>query len=202
MYLNNIHARPNNNRGGGKMAGRFEDDLRDCCKAAAEFLRAKNVDWNKTRKKDERSYSGEREFVAELYHLMVMKNESYRTNLFVDYLRPDESEKNEKAVPDLVYRNGPNEKGVVEIKTPVNYRANGDPEPLKVDLYGSDGNGGINGDYNKLKKHYSEFKSKFLVVAYLGDIELENEKTFSLDGFKDWIYKKFLNTNEIKVIVC
>jgi hypothetical protein len=201
MYLNNIRARPNKSVG-WKMTGRFENDLRDCCKAAAEFLRAKNVDWNKKRKKDERSYSGEREFVAELYHLMVMKNESYRTNLFVDYLRPDESEKNEKAVPDLVYRNGPNEKSVVEIKAPVNYRANGDPEPLNVDLYGSDGKGGINGDYNKLKEHYSEFKSKFLVVAYLGDMELEKDKEVSIKAFADWMDRKFPGNDEIKVIVC
>ena len=184
------------------MNNKFENDLRECCECAAEFLRGKNVEWNKTKKDKERSYSGEREFVAELYRLLVKKNESYRRTLFVDYLRPDESERNEKAVPDLVYRNGPNEKSVVEIKTPVNCRADGDPEPLKVDFYGSNGKGGINGDYKKLKEHYSEFKSKFLVIAYLGDIDLEKGKTFSLDGFKDWMYKKFPKANEIKVIVC
>lgn len=184
------------------MNNEFEIDLKDSCECAAEFLRGKNVEWNKTRKKNERSYSGEREFVAELYRLLVEKNELYRTTLFVDYLRPDESEKNEKAVPDLVYRNGPNEKSVVEIKTPVNCRADGDPEPLKVDFCGPNRKGGINGDYKKLNKHYLKFKSKFLVVAYLGDIELENGKMFSLDGFKYWMYKKFPKTNEIKVIVC
>lgn len=184
------------------MNNKFENDLRESCECAAEFLRKKNVEWNKVRNPNARSYSGEREFVAELYRLMVDKDTSYRNTLFVDYLRPDEAEKDEKAVPDLVYRNRTNEKSVVEIKTPVNCRADGDSEPLKVDLYGSNGKGGIKGDYKKLKEHYSEFKSKFLVVAYLGDIELENGKTFSLDGFKDWMYKKFPKTNEIKVIVC
>ena len=184
------------------MDNNFENDLRESCECAAEFLRGKNVEWNKTKKDKERSYSGEREFVAELYRLLVKKNESYRRTLFVDYLRPDESERNEKAVPDLVYRNGPNEKSVVEIKTPVNCRADGDPEPLKVDFYGSNGEGGINGDYKKLNEHYSEFKSKFLVIAYLGDIELEKGKKFSLDGFKDWMHKKFPKNDKIKVIVC
>ena len=184
------------------MNNKFENDLRECFDDAALFLRGKNVEWNKARKKKERSYSGEREFVAELCRLMVEKDKSYRHTLFVDYLRPDEAEKDEKAVPDLVYRNGTNEKSVVEIKTTVNCRADGDSEPLKVDLYGFNGKGGIKGDYKKLKEHYSEFKSKFLVVAYLGDIELGNSKKFSLDGFKDWIYKKFPETDEINVIVC
>ena len=184
------------------MSTKFENDLRENCKCAAEFLRGKNVDWNRTREKNERSYSGEREFVAELYRLMVKKDESYRNTLFVDYLRPEEAERNEKAVPDLVYRNGNGEKSVVEIKTPVDCRADGSPEPLSYVLYGSDGKGGINGDYKKLKEHYSEFKSKFLVVTYLGDLELDDGKKFSLDGFKDWMYKKFPETDEIKVIVC
>lgn len=184
------------------MDNNFENDLRESCECAAEFLRGKNVEWNKTKKDKERSYSGEREFVAELYRLLVKKNESYRRTLFVDYLRPDEAEKDEKAVPDLVYRNGPDEKSVVEIKTPVDCRTDGTSEPLDYVLYGSNGKGGINGDYKKLKEHYSEFKSKFIVVAYLGDLELDNGKKFSLDDFKSSIVKKFPDTDEIKVIVC
>jgi hypothetical protein len=58
---------------------------------------------------------------------MVEKDKAYRNTLFVDYLRPDEVEKDENAIPDVVYRNGTNEKSIVEIKAPVNCRANGDP---------------------------------------------------------------------------
>ena len=188
--------------GSARMNSKFENDLRESCECAAEFLRKKNVEWNKVRNPKARSYSDEREFVAELYRLMVEKDKSYRHTLFVDYLRPDEAEKDEKAVPDLVYRNGTNEKSVVEIKTTVNCRADGDSEPLKVDLYGFNGKGGIKGDYKKLNEHYSEFKSKFIVVAYLGDLELNNGKKFSLDDFKSSIVKKFPDTDEIKVIVC
>ena len=184
------------------MNNNFEKDLRESCTAAAKFLRGKNTEWNRSRETNERSYSGEREFVAELYRLMVEKDKSYQNTLFVDYLRPDEAEKDENAIPDLVYRNGTNEKSVVEIKAPVNCRANGDPEPLEVDLYGSNKEGGINGDYLKLKKHYSKFQSKFLVIAYLGDIMLENGKEFSLNGFSDWIHDNFPDTDKIKVIVC
>ena len=188
--------------GSARMNSKFENDLRESCECAAEFLRKKNVEWNKVRNPKARSYSGEREFVAELYRLMVEKDKSYRHTLFVDYLRPDEAEKDEKAVPDLVYRNGPDEKSVVEIKTPVDCRTDGTSEPLDYVLYGSNGKGGIKGDYHKLKKHYSEFKSKFIVVAYLGDLELDNGKKFSLDDFKSSIVKKFPDTDEIKVIVC
>lgn len=186
------------------MSDKFENDLRDSCKSAAEFQRIKHQKYNDENgfKGKERLYSGEREFVAELYRLMVDKDASYRNTLFVNYLRPDEAEKDEKAVPDLVYRNGTNEKSVIEIKKPVNCRADGDSKPLKVDLYGPNGKGGIKGDYKKLKEHYSEFKSKLIEVAYLGDLELDNGKKFSLDDFKSSIFKKFPDTDEIKVIVC
>lgn len=184
------------------MNNKFENELRESCTATAKFLRGKNTEWNRSRETNERSYSGEREFVAELYRLMVEKDKSYRNTLFVDYLRPDEAEKDENAIPDLVYRNRTNEKSVVEIKAPVNRRVNGDPEPLEVDLYGSNREGGINGDYLKLKKHYLNFQSKFLVIAYLRDIMLENGKVFSLKGFSDWIHDNFPDTDKIKVIVC
>ena len=39
------------------MNNKFENDLRECFDDAALFLRGKNVEWNKARKKKERSES-------------------------------------------------------------------------------------------------------------------------------------------------
>ena len=178
------------------MNDKFEKDLRDSCTAAAKFLREKNTEWNKGRKTKERSYSGEREFVAEVYRLLIEKDKSYLNTIFVDYLRPEEKEKNEKKMPDLVYRNGVNEKSIVEIKTPVNSRADGDPRPWKGDFKV------IAADYKKLNEHYLLFESKFLLVAYLGDPILKSRKKFPLKNFRDWLKGKFPDTDKIKVIVC
>jgi hypothetical protein len=119
--------------------------------SCSQVFERKNTEWNKGRKTKERSYSGEREFVAEVYRLLIEKDKSYLNTIFVDYLRPEEKEKNEKKMPDLVYRNGVNEKSIVEIKTPVNSRADGDPRPWKGDFKV------IAADYKKLNSNSRYF---------------------------------------------
>ena len=125
----------------------FENDLRDSCKNAASFLRRKNLGYNKKAKEEnmKESFPGEREFVSEVYRLMVKKNCSYKNSLFIDYLGPDKDEQKEKKVPDLVFRDDRGHKSVVEIKVVVNRLKDGH-KPWKIDLEGPNGTGGIKGD--------------------------------------------------------
>ncbi len=85
------------------MNSKFENDLRECCKATADFLGLKNVDHNKPRRKEERSYSGEQEFVAEVYRLLIERDSCYRDRLLIEAIRPDKGENNGRIIPDLVY---------------------------------------------------------------------------------------------------
>ena len=183
----------------------FEKDLRDCCKNAASFLRSKNLEYNKKAKEEnmKESFPGEREFVSDVYMLLVKKNCSYRNSLFIDYLRPDKDEQIETKVPDLVFRDDRGHKSVVEIKVVVNRLKDGH-KPWKIDLEGPNGTGGIKGDYQKLKDNYKSFESKLQVVAYLGPyLDDEDEKEFLRRFEKSIISELKAKPNDnINVIVC
>lgn len=180
------------------MNNKFENDLRECCECAASFLREKHRKYNDESglKGNDRLYSGEREFVAEVYRLLIEKNISYRDKLFFEAIRPDRGEESGKLIPDLVYRYGDLEKCVVEVKAPVNSRADGSEVPYKSD------SNDIESDYEKIEKNYNQFDSKFLVVAYLGDPILESGEEFPLEDFEKLVKSEFPNKGKIKVIVC
>lgn len=180
------------------MNNKFENELRESCKCAAKFLRAKHQRYNEAAglKGKDRLYSGEREFVAEVYRLLIEKDPLYRDKLFFEAIRPDKGENSGKLIPDLVYRNGKHDKCVMEVKAPVNNRADGAALPLKTDR------DGIENDYEKLQDNYGQFDSKFLIVAYLGDPKLKSGDEFPLEGFKNWIHHVFPDKGKIKVIVC
>lgn len=173
----------------------FYTDLLEACNASADFLRKKHLEWNNAKPDEKRIYSGEREFVSDLYHLLVDKNPNYRKYLLVDYMRPSEMEEDEDAVPDLVFRY-PGEDCVVEIKAVVNRRKNDSPEPYATDLEA------IEGDHDQLRKHYKYFETKIQVVAFLGTLLDNNEDKLYLESFKKWVLEKFGDTSRIKMIVC
>ena len=183
------------------MAGEFEYNLRESCKCAAEFLRAKHQMYNEAAglKGKDRLYSGEREFVAEVYRLLIKRDSCYRDRLFIEAIRPDKGEDSGEVTPDLVYRNGKHEKYVAEVKAPVNSRANGSELPFESDRKD------IQCDYEKLQQNYSQFDLKFLIVAYLGAPILENGNEFPLEDFEKWVHTEFPDSpdkGKIKVIVC
>ena len=180
------------------MNKKFENDLRESCWNAAFFLRKKHQRYNDASelKGKNRLYSGEREFVDELYRLLICNDPSYREKLFFEAIRPDRGEESGKLIPDLVYRNGNLEKCVMEVKAPVNNRANSSEVPLKTDRED------IEDDYEKLEKNYDQFDSKFLIVAYLGDPVIKNGNEFPLEDFEKWVLSEFPDNGKIKVIVC
>lgn len=180
------------------MSDKFENELRESCKIAAKFLREKHEKYNDANglKGNDRLYSGEREFVAEVYRLLIEKDISNRDKLFFEAIRPDKGETTGKLIPDLVYRNGTNEKCVMEVKAPVNNRANGSALPWKTDSKA------IKGDYKKLQDNYDQFDKKFLIVAYLGDPVIKNRIEFPLKDFEKWVHDQFPDEGKIKVIVC
>ena len=173
----------------------FYMDLSVSCSESAEFLRKKHRDWNKEKSDREKIFSGEREFVSDVYHLLVKKNPEYRNYLLVDYMRPGERENDEGAVPDLVLRNDHND-SVVEIKAIVNRRKDGSPEPLSSDLES------IQGDHEQLLNHYKLFKTKIQVVAFLGEIPDGEVGQHYLDSLKASIHKNYRDTDKMKLIVC
>lgn len=180
------------------MSNKSENDLRESCKLAADFLREKHRNYNDVSglNRNDKLYSGEREFVAEVYRLLIERDSCYRDRLLIEAIRPDKGKDSGEAIPDLVYRNGKYEKCVLEVKAPVNKRADGSELPWKMDRED------IKSDYKKLQDNYSQFDKKFLIVAYLGDPILENGKEFPLEDFENWVRHEFPNKGNIKVIVC
>jgi hypothetical protein len=176
--------------------------LTESCASAAEFLREKNEFYNDLNKREDgdRLYSSEAQFVAEVYHLLVEMDKSYRMHLFVNYLNPEKGERVERKIPDLVYRNGQNAKSIVEVKAPIDedlFISANESLNKKITEFKL-----ISKDYKKLKEHYLDFSSKFLVIAYLGDIKLDDGSEFPHVKFIESVRKEFKSTKEIKVIVC
>lgn len=175
----------------------FYRDLKKCCNGAAVALRDKNIKWNNGIPEKKKLYSGEREFLAEVYRLLIEIDRDYTNHLFVDYLPAIESEGSKRVLPDVVYlSDDPNDKGIVEAKVIVTKRKKGDPNPYKSDRES------IDLDYDKLKRNYKRFKRKFLVVAYLGDVKYKDDSVFSIRKFKNKISELYQDTGEIKVISC
>lgn len=165
------------------MNSEFEIDLRESCGNTSYFLRKKHPRYNDAGelKRKDRLYSVEREFLAELYRLLICNDASDREKLFFEAIRPDSGEESRKMTPDLVYRNGNLEKCVIEVNAPVNNRAKGSEVPYKSDI------NDIESYYEKLEKNYNQFDSKFLLVAYLGDTILESGDEFSLEDFEKFV---------------
>lgn len=178
----------------------FENDLIETCIEAAETLRGKHKEWNMGKSDKEKIYSGEREFVAEVYRLFINKDKSYWNSLFIDYSRPEKKYSNESAVPDIVYRGADGGKAVIEVKVIVRNRKrkSGGLAPLQIDL------NLIKSDYDQFKdpEHYREFNKKYLVAAFLGDTIFDNGIKFSREGFKTAVQEHFPDTEKIKVIPC
>ncbi|MDS0256684.1 hypothetical protein ApAK_03185 [Thermoplasmatales archaeon AK] len=184
--------------GSVRMNNRFDNDLKECCESAASFLREKHKKYNDGDglEGDDRLYSGEREFVAEVYRLLIEKDPSYRDKLFIEAIRPDKNDVTDRKTPDLVYRNGNREKCVIEVKAPVDHRTN------SLELLKKRDKKDIENDYEKLKRHYDQFDAKFLVVAYLGEPLIKNEKEFLLEDLEKWVHSQFPDEGKIRVIVC
>lgn len=185
-----------------KTTTKFEKDLTESCALAVEFLRKKDEKYNKLNKREgkDRLYSSEAQFVAEVYHLLVEMDKSYRMHLFVNYLNPEKGERVERKIPDLVYRNGQNTKSIVEVKVPVDedlFISANESLNKKITEFKL-----ISKDYKKLKEHYLDFSTKFLVIAYLGDIKLDDGSEFPLVKFIESVRKEFKSTGKIRVIVC
>ena len=178
------------------MSSSFKRDLKESCEEAAGFLRKKLVEW-----KDQNSlqgapiYSGEREFVCEVYRLLIKKNVSYRDTLFVDYF-PNPKDRVARRLPDMVFNDRSNNKSVVEFKVVVDKRKKGPDRLWKKDKEG------IMSDFKKMKMYKDSFKSKVIVVAYTGDPQDTNERVLPVKDFKNEISKFPEKTNNISVIVC
>jgi hypothetical protein len=112
----------------------FQADLESACNEAAKFLRGKNAKWNEGIREEKQRYSGEREFLSEIYYLLVNRDKYYREHLFVDYMPAVEFSGSKRRLPDLVYRaEEANDKGVLEVKVLVDKRVNEDPTPYSSD---------------------------------------------------------------------
>ena len=178
------------------MIASFERDLKESCEVAADFLRNKLFEWKKKNLLEgEPIYSGEREFVCEIYRLLIERNVSYRDTLFVDYF-PDPKDRVARRLPDMVFDDRSNNKSVVEFKVVVDKRKKGPDRLWKKDK------DGIKSDFEKMKMYKDSFKSKVIVVAYTGDPQDTNEKGLPVKDFQNEISKSFHKTNKVSVIVC
>jgi len=178
------------------MVACFERDLKESCEEAADFLRKKLVKWKKKKSLEGKPiYSGEREFVCEVYRLLIERNVSYRGTLFVDYF-PDPKDRVARRLPDMVFDDRSNNKSVVEFKVVVDKRKKGPDRLWKKDK------DGIKSDFEKMKMYKDSFKSKVIVVAYTGDPQDTNEKGLPVKDFQNEISKSFHKTNKVSVIVC
>ena len=178
------------------MTASFERDLKESCEEAADFLRKKLVKWkNRNSLQGAPIYSGEREFVCEVYRLLIKRNGSYRNTLFVDYF-PNPEDRVARRLPDMVFDDGLNNKSVVEFKVVVDKKKKGPDRLWKKDK------DGIKSDFKKMKRYKDTFKSKVIVVAYTGDPQDTNEKGLPVKNFQNEISKSFHKTNKVSVIVC
>lgn len=171
----------------------FETNLKDACEEASSFLRGKNNSWNSLRKTDqEKVFSKEHEFVAEVYRLMVSNNLNYRNSLRIDYMFSEPGQKKKPVAPDITYY-GPNFKAAVEVKIVVVKKSKGNPRLFEHDL------DRIKSDYSKklTKEHYNQFDKKYLVVVFLG----EYDHGFTQEEFKETISERYPDTNDVSVIV-
>ena len=188
----------------------FEDDLKDSCDQAAKFLRRKLYEWRKKNKIDDEIYSGEREYVSEVYRLLVNKNNSYKYTLFIDYfpyshgkqrgensVRLSKDGKNEGLIPDLVYTDRPENINLVEFKVVVKFKKRGDDSLL----YAYD-NKDLKDVRTKLDKYNESIISKFVVVAYTGNLNYKDGIKFPLDLLEEQVREKFGKSDKTKVIVC
>ena len=192
------------------MIASFERDLTENCEEAADFLRKKLSEWRNEISIKNEVYSGEREFVSEVYRLLIEKNGCYRDALFVDYFPyprgneqgenivrlSNDEKKNERSLPDLVFTDRPNNINVVEFDVIVNRGRKGNFRLRKDDIKK------LRNDFIKLNKYNNRFKSKFLVVAYTGDLEYKDGTKFPLDLFKEKVHREFGKSDKTKVIVC
>ncbi len=143
------------------MARSFVEDLRKVSVKAAELLREKNSFLKQTGL-DRELYSSEKEFVAEIYRLMVRANKKYRSTLLIEYHKPRANDRTfEGAHPDIAYYNTDGERAAVEIKGI--WFLNEQGTVYQADIKR------IVDDFDKLQGEWNEFDEKVLVVGFLGD---------------------------------
>ena len=168
----------------------FESDLRKAAQESAEFLREKNARLNKSEEYDE-SYSGEREFVAELYRVLSLLNKDYIQNLSIDYYRYKKKERVvEYVFPDIVFHDSKKERTAVEVKVVWFLQTR------KDGLYKRDADR-ITRDYKKLRDRYSKFDRKIMLVAFLGSSE-----HYHRNNFKQYVEDLVHGNSNISVITC
>lgn len=171
------------------MARSFVEDLRRSSVKAAEFLREKNAAM-KGNGLDSSLYGSEKEFLAEVYRLMVRANKRYRSSLLIEYHRPKKNDKTfEGAHPDIAYYGSEGERYAVEVKCIWFLTEEGS-------IYQSDIKR-VMDDYDKLQGEWGRFNQRVLVVAFMGD----NVK-FRRNKFQASVDSLTKGDTEISLITC
>ena len=168
----------------------FEGDLKRAAEESAEFLRKKSARLNKSEYYDE-SYSGEREFVAEVYRMLSLLNKVYIQNLSIDYYRYKAKERVvEYVFPDIVFHDSNRGRAAVEVKVVwfLQTRIDG--------LYKRDEDR-ITRDYKKLRDRYVKFDSRTMLVAFLGRPE-----DYHRNKFRKYVEGLIHGNSNINVITC
>lgn len=143
------------------MAKAFVDNLIKSSVKAADFLREKNLEL-KGNGLESSYFSSEKEFVAEMYRLMIKANKKYRRSLLIDYHKPKKNDREfVSAHPDIAYYDSSGGRCAVEAKGVWYLTAEGGPYQADVKR--------IMDDLDKLHNEWKDFESKVLIVAYLGD---------------------------------
>ena len=170
--------------------GEFSNDLKKAAEHAAEFLREKSARLNNSEEYEE-SYSGEREFVAELYRKLSILNKDYVQSLSIEYYRYKVRERVvEYVFPDIVFQDSKNGRAAVEVKA-VWFLPTRNEGLYKKDV------GRIKGDYKKLRDRYSKFDLKIMLVAFLGKPD-----DYHRNKFKQYIEGIVHGNSSISVVTC
>lgn len=143
------------------MARDFVEDLRKASVKAAEFLREKNSVLRQSGL-DNSLYTSEKQFVAEIYRLMVRTNKRYRSTLLIEYHRPRVNDRVfEGAHPDIAYYDSEGNKFAVEVKGVWFLTEEGSVYQADIKR--------IVDDFDRLQGEWGRFDQKVLVVSFLGD---------------------------------
>lgn len=171
------------------MARDFVEDLRKASVKAAEFLRDKNSALRQSGL-DNSLYTSEKQFVAEIYRLMVRTNKRYRSNLLIEYHRPRANDRVlEGGHPDIAYFDADGNKSAVEVKGIWFLTEEGSVYQADIKR--------IVDDFDKLQGEWGRFDQRVLVVGFLGD----NSK-FKRNKFQTSILALTRGEAEISLITC
>ncbi len=143
-----------------KTAKDFITNLRKSSTEAARFLRKKSSSINNGNNSG--FYSSEKEFLAEIYRLLVKANRKYRPSLLIEYHKPGKNGKSaEISHPDIAYYDPEGKKIAVESRAIWYLTEAGGiyQEDIKK----------IMNDCDKLEGDWAGYDSRVLLVGYLGD---------------------------------